>query len=139
MRLFQITSETRFDADRHVEKVLLGEHGGDFSVACWEPWQISPSHAHPYAVEAYYCLEGGGTMRSPSESVALECGALVIHPPGELHEYENGSGRSVLLRVRFGRDLTGYESERRGDATWLQPDRDAEYFRRHPPAVLPRR
>jgi quercetin dioxygenase-like cupin family protein len=133
MRAFDIGSDIRFATRRHVEKVLVAEHGGDFSVACWEAGQISPYHCHPEAIEAYYCVMGGGTMRTPAGSISLAPGALVIHPLGELHEYENGSERSVLLRVRYGEDVGGYELARRGDPSWRQPDRDAAFFRLHPP------
>ena len=133
MRRFDLEAETTFAAERHVEKVLLTQDGGDFSVACWEPGQISPYHCHPEAVEAYVCLTGGGTMRTPSESTVLEPGSLVVHPLGELHEYEKGPERSVLLRVRYGEDVTGFELDWRGNPVWRQRDRDAEYFRLHPP------
>ena len=134
MRRFDLEAETSFAIDRHVEKVLLIQDGGDFSVACWEPGQISPYHCHPEAIEAYVCLTGGGTMRTPSESIVMEPGSLVVHPLGELHEYENGPERSVLLRVRYGEDVAGFELDWRGNPAWRQRDSDAEYFRLNPPS-----
>ena len=70
MRSFDVGSEMRFATTRHVEKVLLAEHRGDFSVACWEAGQISPYHCHPQAIEAYYCVTGGGTMRTRANPLA---------------------------------------------------------------------
>jgi hypothetical protein len=42
---------------------------GDVTVACWEPGQISPYHCHPEATEIYFCFSGGGTMRTPEQTV----------------------------------------------------------------------
>jgi quercetin dioxygenase-like cupin family protein len=133
MRRFDVDGEATFAIERHVERVLLTQEGGDFSLACWEPGQISPYHSHPAAIEAYVCMSGGGTMRTPSEAVVLAPGSLVVHPRGELHEYENGPERSVLLRVRFGEDVAGFEVASRGDPSWRQRERDAQYFRLNPP------
>ena len=36
---------------------------GDYTVACWEPGQISPNHCHPHATEIYFCFTGGGVSR----------------------------------------------------------------------------
>ena len=49
------------------------------------PGQISPYHRHPDATEIYFCFEGGGTMRTPHETIAIVPGSFVVHPPGELH------------------------------------------------------
>jgi quercetin dioxygenase-like cupin family protein len=133
VRSFDLDRATTFSESAHVERILLTQGEGDMSVACWEPGQISPYHCHPQATEAYLCVSGGGTMRTPTEQVALRPGTLVVHPSGELHEYENGAQRSVLFRVRYGDDVTSFELDRRGDPGWRQPARDAEYFRQHPP------
>jgi mannose-6-phosphate isomerase-like protein (cupin superfamily) len=115
-----------------VEKVL-GEIGeGDVTVACWEPGQISPYHCHPDATEIYFCFEGGGKMRTPRETIDVVPGAFVVHPPGELHEYINGSKRTLLFRVRYGADMASRHFEWRGNAEWRQSPRDAEYFRQNP-------
>jgi mannose-6-phosphate isomerase-like protein (cupin superfamily) len=123
-----IDDERAFDVSRHVEKVLLADSLGDVSVACWEPGQVSPYHCHPEATEIYLCLEGGGTMRVPTGSVAITPGTAVVHPPGELHEFENGPSRSVLFRVRYGPDLAGRELAWRGQPDWRQRPDDARYF-----------
>jgi mannose-6-phosphate isomerase-like protein (cupin superfamily) len=130
MRSFDVGIETTYAAERHVERILAEEDDTDFSVACWEPGQISPFHCHPDAVEVYLCLSGGGTMRTPSGIIELTPGRFVIHPRGELHEFENGTQRSVLFRVRSGTDMAAYECDRRGDPSWRQTARDAEYFSR---------
>jgi quercetin dioxygenase-like cupin family protein len=133
MRVVSLPGEREFDLERHVEKVLALEAGGDASLACWEPGQISPYHCHPYATEIYLCLEGGGVMRTPEERVPLTPGSLVLHPEGEIHEYENGPARSVLFRVRYGGSVVGHTLEWRGRPGWRQPPEDVSYFAAHPP------
>lgn len=78
MHVFNLLKEQEWDPRRHVEKVL-GEIGeGDVTVACWEPGQISPNHCHPDATEIYFCFQGGGKMRTPTETVDIVPGAFVV-------------------------------------------------------------
>lgn len=104
MDIFDLRGEQEFTPEKHVEKILGIYADGDVTVACWEPGQVSPDHAHPEAVEIYFCFEGGGTMRTDAASVDIVPGAFVVHPPGEFHQYTNGSGRTLLFRVRYGPD-----------------------------------
>jgi quercetin dioxygenase-like cupin family protein len=134
MRTFSLVAEQEWDPQHHVEKVLGKIGGGDVTVACWEPGQISPNHCHPHATEIYFCFEGGGRMRTPTEAVDVVPGSFVVHPPGELHEYANGPQRTLLFRVRYGEDMSSRHFEWRGNAEWRQSPRDADYFRQHPPA-----
>jgi quercetin dioxygenase-like cupin family protein len=127
-----LVAAQRFDPRARVEDVLVTESGGDFTSACWEPGQVSPLHCHPWATEAYLCLEGGGTMRTPTEEVTVVPGSFVVHPPGEWHEYENGAVRSVLYRVRYGADLAPRTAAWRGQPDWRPDGEDADYLRDHP-------
>ena len=133
MEVFNLTGEAEFNPQRHVEKILgtIGE--GDVTVACWDPGQISPYHCHPHATEIYFCFEGGGTMRTPTQSAAVVPGAFVVHPPGEVHEYANGPQRTLLFRVRYGSDMSARHLEWRGKADFTQKPEDAAYYRQHPP------
>ena len=106
MHAFNLKTEQVFEMKKHVEKILGVENGGDFTVACWEPGQFSPNHLHPNCVEIYFCFEGGGTMRCDGRVVPVVPGAFVVHPRGELHEYENGPKRTLLFRVRYGDDMS---------------------------------
>ena len=133
MHVFNLRIEQRFDVKKHVENILGTESGGDFTVACWEPGQVSPYHCHPDATEIYFCFSGGGTMRTPTQSLAIVPGSFVVHPPGELHEYTNGAQRTLLFRVRYGADMHARFHEWRGNLAWKQSMEDAEYFRKHPP------
>src|SRR5262249_50707487 len=87
MYSFNLKSEEKFDAKKHVARVRGRVAEGDVTVACWEPGQTSPYHCHPHATEIYFCFEGGGTMRTPDETVTVTPGCFVVHPPGELHEW----------------------------------------------------
>jgi quercetin dioxygenase-like cupin family protein len=132
MQVFSLTDEAEFNPKKHVEKILGRIEEGDVTVACWEPGQISPYHCHPQATEIYFCFEGGGVMRTPRETVAVKSGAFVVHPPGEVHEYANGPQRTLLFRIRYGRDMSARHFEWRGRDGWTQSTADAEYYRQHP-------
>ena len=132
MHVFSLKSEQEFDPKRHVEKILGDLGGGDFTVACWEPGQVSPYHCHPEATEIYFCYQGGGVMRTPDRTVDVAPGAFVVHPPGEVHEYENGPARTLLFRVRYGRDMRSRHVDWRGHPEWKQSAEDAAYFEAHP-------
>ena len=132
MHVFSLEREQQWDPKHHVEKILGKIADGDVTVACWEPGQTSPYHCHPDATEIYFCFSGGGTMRTPKETIAVAPGAFVAHPPGEVHEYENGPARTMLFRVRYGTDMLSRHWKWRGNADWKQSAEDAEYYRRHP-------
>jgi quercetin dioxygenase-like cupin family protein len=135
MRVFSLLQEQEFNPKKHVEKILgrIGE--GDVTVACWEPGQVSPYHCHPQATEIYFCFEGGGRMRTPERTIDVTPGAFVVHPRGELHEYENGPARTLLFRVRYGEDTATRFFDWRNKPGWKQDPADADYFRRHPALV----
>ena len=95
MLVFTLEQEQEWNSKHHVEKILGQIGAGDFTVACWEPRQVSPYHCHPDATEIYFCFSGGGLMRTPAQSIDIVPGSFVVHPPGELHEYENGAQRRM--------------------------------------------
>ena len=128
MKVFSIVEEAEYDPKKHVEKIIGRVEEGDVTVACWEPGQVSPYHCHPHATEIYFCFEGGGTMRTPGKTVAVTPGSFVVHPPGEVHEYENGPARTLLFRVRYGADMSTRTKEWRGNASWAPRPEDAAYF-----------
>ena len=132
MHVFSLAAEQEFDPKKHVEKILGTIAGGDVTVACWDPGQISPYHCHPEATEIYFCYSGGGTMRTPEETIEVTPGSFIVHPPGEVHEYANGAQRTLLFRVRYGADMRAHHVDWRGNANWKQSAEDAAYYRRHP-------
>lgn len=128
MEAFDLEREATFRSDVHVEKILGTLAGGDYTVACWEPGQCSPDHCHPEATEIYLCVSGGGLMRTRHETVEVTPGSFVVHPPGELHEFENGDQRSLLFRVRYGADVVSRAVAWRGNPTWTPSADDLAYF-----------
>ena len=134
MDVFDLASEQEFNPNVHVEKILGTVGNGDFTVACWEPHQVSPYHCHPDATEIYLCLEGGGLKRTPAEAAEIVPGAFVVHPPGELHEYKNGAERTLLFRVRYGPDLGTRTIAWRTQDSWAPAALDLEYLQQHPEA-----
>jgi quercetin dioxygenase-like cupin family protein len=132
MLVFNLEREQQWDPKKHIEKILGEVGGGDVTVACWEPGQVSPYHCHPDATEIYFCFQGGGKMRTPQRVIDVVPGAFVVHPAGELHEYENGPQRTLLFRVRYGADMRSRHVANRQHADWRQRPDDAEYFRNNP-------
>ncbi len=135
MDVFNLLDEQTFDPKKHVEKILGIAGEGDVTVACWEAGQVSPNHCHPHATEIYFCFEGGGTMRTPERMVAVTPGSFVVHPAGEMHEYENGPQRTLLFRVRYGSDMAARSIDWRGNPDWKRTAEDVDYFNRNPVAL----
>lgn len=133
VHIFDLLKEQEFRADRHVEKILARCESGDVTVACWEPGQVSPYHAHPHATEIYFCFQGGGRMKTPDGTIAITPGSFVVHPPGEVHEYTNGPERTLLFRVRYGDDMTSRHKAWPSNPNWQPRDVDLEYFARADP------
>ncbi len=132
MHVFSLQKEQQWSPEKHVERTLGRVGGGDFSIACWEPGQISPYHCHPEATEIYFCFEGGGRMRTPERTIDVVPGSFVVHPPGDLHEYINGPQRTMLFRVRYGAAMFGRRVSWDTCPGWKQTDEDIEYFRKFP-------
>jgi mannose-6-phosphate isomerase-like protein (cupin superfamily) len=128
MEKYDFSEEQRFDPIKHVEKKLGYFGGGDVSIACWEPGQVSPNHCHPDATEIYFCFEGGGIMRTDSGEVEVRKGGLVVHPRGELHEYINGEDRTILFRVRYGNSMISRTKNWPTNKAWKPSQEDIDYF-----------
>jgi hypothetical protein len=71
-------------------------------------------------------------MRTPAETVPVTPGGFIVHPPGEVHEFENGPARTLLFRVRYGDDMRAHHCAWRGNPEWKQSAEDAAYYERHP-------
>jgi len=132
MEAFILSDEERWDTRKHVEHILGEVGGGDYTIACWEPGQISPHHSHPDCTEIYLCVSGKGTMNIPGRTIDIKPGAFCVHPPGELHEFVNGDGRTILFRVRYGGPKTTRIKEWRGNPDWKPEPEDIAYFAKYP-------
>ncbi len=128
MLKFNLETEQEFNSDVHVENILGTVEEGDVTVACWEPGQVSPNHCHPDATEIYFCYQGGGTMKTPDETIEVRPGSFVVHPPGELHEYTNGPERTLLFRVRYGKDMAPRFLEWPSNKNYKPSEDDLNYF-----------
>ena len=128
MHVFNLKAEQSFDPKKHMERVLGRVGEGDVTIACWEPGQTSPYHCHPNATEIYFCFEGGGRMRTPTETIDIVPGSFVVHPRGELHEYANGPHRTLLFRVRYGEEMSGRTKEWPSNPDWQPRAEDHTYF-----------
>lgn len=132
MIAYDLAEEQEWNPQRHVEKILDTVAEGDVTVACWEPGQTSPNHCHPNATEIYFCYQGGGIMRTPDQTIDVKPGAFIVHPPGEVHEYENGPERSLLFRVRYGSDFSTRIKEWPSQSGHELSDEDKAYFEANP-------
>lgn len=132
MHAFALLEEQEFDPNKHVEKILGRVGEGDFTVACWEPGQVSPNHCHPDAAEIYFCFQGGGIMKTPDTTTEVKPGGFVVHPPGEVHEYTNGPERTLLFRVRYGADMVSRKVDWPSNPKWTPTPQDIEYFEKNP-------
>jgi len=103
MHVFSLTQEQEWDPRRHVEKILGKIAGGDVTVACWEPGQISPIHCHPGADEIYHIVQGEGLFSDGRTERRLGRGDTVVFPAGEVHQVQAVT-RMVLYRVQAGAD-----------------------------------
>lgn len=118
MFVYQVSGQKKFNHDRHSENILGRHESGDVSIACHEPNQTGPYHAHPGCTEIYFCIEGEGRMRVEDETVVLKPGTVIVHPPGELHEFSSGGEQTVLFRVRYGENFTSRIQEWPSNPDW---------------------
>jgi quercetin dioxygenase-like cupin family protein len=132
MLVFDLKAEQQWNPEHHVERVLGQVAEGDVTIACWDPGQVSPYHAHPDCTEIYFCYEGGGKMNTPERTVDIVPGSFVVHPPGELHEYVNGPKRTMLFRVRYGTGMESRKTANRGRPDFKQSAEDIAFFERNP-------
>lgn len=128
MEAFNLEEEQIWDPKKHVEKILGAIEDGDFTVACWEPGQVSPNHCHPGCTEIYFCYTGGGVMNMRDGVVDIKPGGFIVHPPGELHEFVNGPERSMLFRVRYGGEMASRIKAWPTNPEWRPKEADQAYF-----------
>src|SRR5262245_26553601 len=132
MHVFSLEREQQWDPRHHVEKILGRIADGDVTVACWGAGPDQPVSLPPSRYRDLFLLFG---WRHHEDTKGHCCrhapGAFVVHPPGEVHEYENGPARTLLFRVRYGSDMGAHHYEWRGNKDWQQSPADADYYRRN--------
>ena len=68
----------------------LGGHPFDLELGKLPPgFSGCPYHSHATQWECYLFLEGAGTVRTASENFSVGPGDVVLHPPGEAHQFTN--------------------------------------------------
>jgi quercetin dioxygenase-like cupin family protein len=103
MELVDLDGAREFSPVHHVHKSLTSTARSDISIACWEPGQTSPIHAHPAADEIYHVIEGEGLFSDGRTEKRLGPGGTVIFPAGDVHRV-TALTRMVLYRVQAGAD-----------------------------------
>ncbi len=103
MQILDLKRAQEFSPARHIQKTLAESERCGVSVACWEPEQVSPIHAHPGADEIYHVLEGEGVFRDGRAERRLGPGATVLFRAGEVHQVMSLT-RMVLYRIQAGAD-----------------------------------
>jgi quercetin dioxygenase-like cupin family protein len=105
MWILDLTQAEEFSPTHHIQKTLAESPRCGISIACWEPEQVSPIHAHPGADEIYHVLRGEGVFRDGRAEHRLGPGGTVLFPAGEAHQVMSLT-RMVLYRVQAGADRT---------------------------------
>ena len=67
-------------------------------------------------------------FKTENGTVDVFPGAFIVHPPGELHEYINGPERTMLFRVRYGKDMESRVKDWPSNPSWQANESDKEYF-----------
>lgn len=75
----------------------LGGHPFDLELGKVAPGE-SPCvfHSHAAQWECYYFLSGSGTVRTPAGLAPVVAGDVVMHPPGEAHQFFNTGDTDLL-------------------------------------------
>lgn len=105
MQILDLKQAEEFSPAQHIQKTLAESRRCAISIACWEPGQVSPIHAHRDADEIYHVLHGEGVFRDGRREQRLGRGGTVVFPAGEVHQVMSVT-RMVLYRVQAGTDRT---------------------------------
>ena len=103
MEFVDLEAAREFSPVHHVHKSLTSTSRSDITIACWEPGQTSPIHAHPGADEIYHVIDGEGVFSDGRTERRLGPGGTVIFPAGDVHQVRAVT-RMVLYRVQAGAD-----------------------------------
>jgi uncharacterized cupin superfamily protein len=77
--------------------VGLGGHPFDLELGKLAPGDRGcPVHRHAAQWELFYFISGTATVRADAESQVLGAGEVVIHPPGEAHDFTNTGSTDLL-------------------------------------------
>jgi len=105
---FDLRALQEFAADKRVRKALIKGGQIDVEMACYEPGQSTPMHAHPRQDEIFYVVEGRVNMCIGGTEHAFDAGAMVHVHVGTPHDVRNlGAARSSIVFFKLAVGLLG--------------------------------
>jgi quercetin dioxygenase-like cupin family protein len=106
--VFNLRALQEFAADKRVRKALVKGGQIDVEMACYEPGQSTPMHAHPRQSEIFYVVEGRVNMCIGGAEQAFDAGAMVHVHVGTPHDVRNlGTTRSSIVFFKLAVGLLG--------------------------------
>jgi quercetin dioxygenase-like cupin family protein len=97
-RVFDLHALKGFDHDRRVRKMLFKTDQIWSEIACYEPGQSTPMHAHPREEEAILVLEGTALMTVGGQEHVVPAGSVVQFANNVQHDVRNpGPERCVIM------------------------------------------
>ncbi|MGH7263321.1 MAG: cupin domain-containing protein [Candidatus Rokuibacteriota bacterium] len=97
-QLFELHRLKAFAREKRVRKLLFKTDQLWAEIACYEPGQSTPMHAHPREEEAIFVLEGTASMSIAGDEVTVPAGAVVKFGSQVHHDVRNQTdGRLVIM------------------------------------------
>lgn len=104
--IFDLAAVQEFAADRRVRKPLVKGGQIDVEMACYEPGQSTPMHAHPRQDEIFYVVEGRANMCIGGVEHAFDAGAMIRFGPAIPHDVRNlGTARCSIVFFKLAAGL----------------------------------
>ena len=101
MNSLSIGDLIEFDADRRIKKKILYTDRMVSDLLCYEPGQGTVTHHHLTDDEAFYVIDGRGTITVGGETHAVGPTSLVFAPMGEEHGIQAADdSRLVIIYFR---------------------------------------
>jgi quercetin dioxygenase-like cupin family protein len=108
LQVFDLKAAQEFTADKRVRKALVKGGQIDVEMACYEPGQSTPMHAHPRQDEIFYVVEGRVNMCIGGTEQAFDAGTMVRVHVGTPHDVRNlGTVRSSIIFFKLAIGLLG--------------------------------
>ena len=96
--IYDLKALQEFAAAKRVRKALVKDGQIDVEMACYEPGQSTPMHAHPRQDEIFYVVEGRANMCIGGVERAYEAGSMIRFGPGIPHDVRNlGATRCSIV------------------------------------------
>lgn len=106
--IFDLRALQEFAADKRVRKALVKGGQIDVEMACYEPGQSTPMHAHPRQDEIFYVVAGRVNMCIGGTEQAFDAGTMVHVRVGTPHDVRNvGTVRSSIVFFKLAVGLLG--------------------------------